>query len=184
MALFTTARWVVPFLLLADVGFAQSANPDGWRPTFALSLTGQAASGMGAIGPGVGVSAGYDYSLIQAVALRSEVGVTGFIGGASVEPSCVAGSQCTGRSTPGGLAGATLSMMLRPAHLPAYVAAGIGAWRALSSMPGASQTGATFTVGVPVGFIRGAAIEARYDRPSSPIGLLVGAVSISARFTR
>jgi hypothetical protein len=184
VAVFTAVRWVVPLVILADVGVAQTGSPDPWHPTFALSLAAQAANGMGAIGPGVGVSGGYEYSLMRSVALRAEAGVTGFISGASVEPSCLPGSQCTGQSTPGGLAGASLSMMLRPVGIPAYVGAGVGAWHGLSSIPDGNQAGVTFAVGIPVWFIAGGAIEARYDRPSSPIGLMVGAFSVSARFTR
>jgi hypothetical protein len=108
--------------------------------------------------------------------------VAGFFSGAEIEPSC--GGKCPGSSTPSSLLGASASIVAMPDGWPLYATIGIATWEAPSSPAAGYEQGPTASLGIPIRAVTGLSIEARYDHPRSPIGLMVSAFSVNVRIAR
>jgi hypothetical protein len=145
-----------------------------------LGIAGQSSEQLGTLWPGVSLSAGLHVPVAGPIAIRTEAMIAGFIAGGDVIADCLPGAQCIDESTPGGIFGATASLLLRRASFPLYAAIGIGTWRSMSDSDG-FKSGPTFTLGLAMPSSSRFALELRYDRPSEPIGLMNSTFAIGVR---
>ena len=167
---------------LCTIANAAGAQTRHFFPTLSAGFISQETRGFGYVGTGLVATGGVEFRRLGPFSLRGEAVVARFFSGASAEPSCV--EDCAGSSTPSSLVGASASIVLMPDGWPVYAAIGIGTWGVPSSSSVGFEQGLTATLGIPIPAVSGLSLEARYDHPRSPIGLMVSAFSLNLRFTR
>jgi len=150
------------------------------RGTVSLGVMGQQTSLLGSFWPGVVGSAGISVRVASFIGVRAEGEAAGFPSGGAVEADCIANAVCRSEKTPWGIAGASALVLLRHDDFPIFAGIGIGAWRA--SDDDGWHGGPTYVGGVTLSRRRRIAIEARYNRPSTAMGIVTSMLSFGFRF--
>ena len=161
-------------LFVASTAAAQS------RGTASLGVMGQQTSHLGSFWPGVVGSAGFSVRIAPFIGVRAEGEAAGFPAGGSAEADCIANAVCRSEKTAWGIAGASALMLLRHDDFPLFAGIGVGAWRA--SDADGFHGGPTYAGGLTLSRRRRIAIEARYDRPSTAMGIVTSMLSFGFRF--
>jgi hypothetical protein len=160
--------------------FVASAAAAQTRGTASLGVMGQQTSLLGSFWPGVVGSAGFSVRIAPFIAVRAEGEAAGFPAGGAAEADCIANAVCRSEKTPWGIAGASALVLLRHDDLPLFAGIGVGAWRA--SDGDGFHGGPTYVGGLTLSRRRRIAIEARYNRPSTAMGIVTSTLSFGLRF--
>jgi hypothetical protein len=145
-------------------------------------VIGQQNSVLGSFWPGVVASAGFTVRLAPLLALRTEGEAAGFISGGSAEADCIANLKCPSSKTPWGIGGGSALMLLRHDGFPLFAGVGLGAWRA-SDSDDRLRSGPTYVGGLTLSSRRRVAIEGRFSRPSTAMGIVTSTMSVGVRFS-
>jgi hypothetical protein len=150
------------------------------RGTASLGVIGQQTSLFGAFWPGFAATAGFGVRVASFLTVRAEGEVAGFPSGGSAQADCIANAECLDERTPWGIGGGSALVVLRHDGFPLYAGAGLGAWR--SSEDDRVASGPAFVGGLTLSSRRQIAVEARFNRPSTAMGLVTSTVSLGLRF--
>lgn len=142
---------------------------------------GQQTSLFGAFWPGIAATAGFGARVASLLVARAEAEAAGFPAGGAAEADCLAGAKCSSEKTPWGIAGGSALIILRRDGFPIYAGAGLGAWR--SSEDDRAATGPAFLGGLMLSSRRQIAIEGRFNRPSTAMGVVTSTMSFGLRFS-
>ena len=164
-------------LLCASNAVAQHAS--ALRGTASLGLIGQQTSMLGSFWPGAVGSAGFSVRLAPILSVRAEGEAAGFATGGAAEADCIANAPCPSWKTPWGIAGGSALLVVRHEGVPIFAGIGIGAWRASDDTR--IRNGATYVGGVTLSSRRQIAIEGRFNRPSTAMGIVTSTLSLGLR---
>jgi hypothetical protein len=148
--------------------------------TASLGVIGQQTSLLGPFWPGVAGSGGVNIRLAPFLATRAEGEAAGFLTGGAAQADCLVNSKCLNEKTPWGIAGVSAIAVFRHDGFPIFAGIGLGAWRA--SEDDRMRTGPAFVGGLTLSSRRRIAIEGRYNRPSTAMGIVTSTLSFGLRF--
>jgi hypothetical protein len=116
------------------------------------------------------------------LAVRAEGEAAGFLTGGSAEADCLPNASCLSAKTAGGMGGGSALIVVRHPDFPVFAGAGVGTWRTTTG-DDRMHGGATYLGGLMLSTRRTIAIEARFNHPSTAIGILTSTLSFALRFS-